>query len=253
VNFFRRKVGLLVFPSAILPLLLLCGIGASLLFQFITAARPVSIYLGYPLKGSRVLIDPGHGGIDPGACYNSVLTEKEIVLAVGLKLKRLLKEAGAEVIMTRETDEDVSRYIPGDHVYRYQRDLKGRVKLINESGADLFLSLHVNHFPDPNIRGAIVFYCQSRPENFLLAQIIQSHINPVVKVNPLPEQYIHQSVKEGDFFVSNYAEIPGVLVEMGFMTSPDDRELLFQNSYQHKLAEALLFGVAEFIYGRKEP
>lgn len=247
---FCKKIRLLVFPPALFPVLLLTAIGAALIMPILAASRPASIYLGFPLKSVRILIDPGHGGIDPGTCHNGAFTEKEIVLAVGLELRRLLKQAGAEVLMTRETDEDISRYIPGDPAYRYQRDLQGRVKLINQSGADLFVSLHIDYIHDPAVRGAIVFYCRSRPENKLLAEIIQKNLNPVVAVNPQPHQFIHQSIREGSYLILNSAEIAGVLVEMGFMSSPDDRALLKQDGYRNKLAQALLIGITEYIYSR---
>ena len=156
------------------------------------------------------------------------------------------------MIMTRERDEDVSRHIPGSEGSRYQRDMNSRVKLINESGADLFVSLHINHIYDPTVRGAIVFYCNSRPENKLLAEAIQKNINPVVAVNPRPDQLIHQNTKEGSYLVLNSSEIPGVIVEMAFMTSPEDRVLLKQERYRKELAQALLIGIAEYIYGRKD-
>lgn len=249
----RGRIKIIVFPSPLILAVLLFCAAILLWLQFFPAVRPASIYYGYPLKGTRILIDPGHGGIDPGAHYEGSITEKEIVLAVGLELRRLLQQAGAEVMMTRETDEDVSRHIPGDPASRYQRDMGGRVKLINESGADLYVSLHINYFHDPSIRGAIVFYNSSRPENKLLAESIQKNINPVVAVNPRPDQYIHQESKVGDYLILNRATIPGVIVEMGFITNPDERELLCQDSYRQKLAQALLIGITEYIYSRKGP
>jgi N-acetylmuramoyl-L-alanine amidase CwlD len=248
----RKRLRILIFPPVLIPLLMLLIIGGWLGFHFFKYSRPAAIYYGYPLKGARILVDPGHGGIDPGSHHNGSFTEKEIVLSVGLELRRLLEQAGAEIIITRETDEDVSRHIPGSEGSRYQRDMKSRVKLINESGADLFVSLHINSIYDPTVRGAIVFYCNSRPENKVLAEAIQKNINPVVALNPGPDQYIHQNTKEGSYLVLNSAEIPGVIVEMAFMTSPDDRELLKQDRFRKKLAQAILVGIAEYIYSRKE-
>ncbi len=248
----RNRLRVLIFPPVLIPLLMLFVIVGLLGLQLLTFSRPATIYYGYPLKSVRVLIDPGHGGIDPGSHHNGSITEKEIVLSVALELRRILEQAGAEVIMTRETDEDVSHHIPGSEGSRYQRDMKSRVKLINESGAELFVSLHINDIYDPTVRGAIVFYCNSRPENKLLAEAIQKNLNPVVAVNPRPDQLIHQKTKEGSYLVLNCAEIPGVIVEMAFMTSPDDRKLLKQDSYRNKLAQAILIGIAEYIYGRKD-
>lgn len=247
-----RGVKLLVLPPYLPPVLLLLALAAAAClscFKLLPAAYPVSVYYGHPLEGLSIVIDPGHGGIDPGVHHDGIFTEREVALAVGLELRRLLERSGAAVTMTRETEDDVSHHLPESAGSRYQRDVEGRVKIINESGADLFVSLHLNSIYDPDVRGAIVFYCGSRPENKALAETIQKNINPVVAAESRPGQYIHQQVKEGSYKILNRAEIPGVIVEMGFMTSPDDRELLKQESYRKKLVRAVFLGIIEYAYG----
>lgn len=213
-----------------------------------TADEQSAMFYGYPLKGIVVAIDPGHGGIDPGTHFNDSFTEKDIVLDVGLRLRRLLEQAGAKVVMTRERDEDTSHYLKDGPGSRYYRDLFGRVKVINESKADFFLSLHVNSIYDPTVRGAIVYYCDRHPQNLPLAEAIQEKINPVVKVNPQREQYIHQNIKIGQYHILRHTDMPGAVVEMGFLTSPDDRYLLRQDEYRQKLAQALFTGVIYYVY-----
>jgi len=247
------KIRLLVIPRGVLPGAAIILLLLAVILKVIPQAEPVSLYYGFPLREVAVVIDPSHGGIDPGAHYEEVL-EKEVCLSVGLELKRLLEQAGARVIMTRTSDRDVSEHYPDDLESRYQRDMKGRLRIINESGADLFVSLHINSFPDPSVRGAIVFYRNNRPENPLLAEIIQRNINPVVNVNPRPGQLIHQKTKEGDYLLTNRAVIPGVIVEMAFITNPDDRALIRQESHRRRLAGAIFLGIVEHIYTlRREP
>lgn len=237
-------------PPGAFPLLALLLLAALSATRLGPEARYAALFYGHPLKGKTVVLDPGHGGIDPGAHHDGEFTEKEVVLAVGLELRRLLEQAGAAVVMTRESDRDVSHHTPGDPATRYQRDMQSRVKIINGSGADLFISIHVNTIHDPNVRGAIAFYREDRPENKRLAEVIHRQINPVVSVNPQPGQYIHQEPKVGNYLLLNCAEIPGIILEMAFMTSPDDRELIARPSYRRKLAEAIFFGLVEYFYGQ---
>lgn len=245
----ESRVKLVLPPPGLFPVLLLLA-AVSMCIFVLPSSRFAAIYYGHPLQGVAVVIDPGHGGIDPGVHHNDTFTEKEVVLSVGLALQRLLEQAGAHVVMTRDTEGDVSHHLPDSAGSRYQRDVNSRIKIINESGADLFVSLHLDSIYDPDVRGAIVYYCGSRPGNKMLAEIIQKNINPVVAVNPLSGQYIHQQIKEGSYKVLNCAEIPGVIVEMGFMTSPADRELLKQQQYREKLAQAVFLGIVEYIYSK---
>ena len=246
-----RKISLLVVPPGIFPLLLLAVLAAAAITMAAPEARFASLYFGHPLKGKMIVLDPGHGGIDPGAHHNGMITEKEVVLDVGLELRRLLEQAGAEVIMTRESDQDVSHHIPGSPLPRHRRDLQGRAKIINQAGAALFISIHINSVDDPDVRGAIAFYSKSRPENKLLADIVQKNINSVVDLNTRPGQLMHRHPKETvDYYILNEAEIPGIILEMGFMTSPDDRELIRRQSYRKKLAQAVFLGIVEYVYTR---
>jgi N-acetylmuramoyl-L-alanine amidase len=247
-----RKIGLLIIPAGTLPLLLLLLFSLAAL-RLIPSTRFTALYYGYPLKGLTVVIDPGHGGIDPGVHFNEEILEKEVVLAVGLDLRRLLEQSGAAVVMTREVDEDVSRHFPESPLDRHQRDVRGRTKIINESGADLFISLHLNSVHDPSVRGPIAFYCNSRPENKLLAELIQKNINPVLTVNAKDHQLIHAHPKEtGAYYILNEAVITGIILEMAFMTSPDDRALLKQDRYRNLLAQAIFMGIAEYFYARTD-
>lgn len=238
----------MVVPPAAGGAVLACAVLLWIGSLFYPAARPVSLYYGRPLKGSVIVLDPGHGGIDSGSHYEGRILEKDIVLAVGLELRRLLSQAGATVIMTRERDEDTSKYIPGDPASRYQRDMHGRLKVINESGADLFISLHLNSFSDPTVRGAIAFYNPGRPDNKILAETIQKQVNPLMASDPKPGQTVHSSPKEGSYFLTNEANIPGIILEMGFMTSPIDREIFTQPRNQGKLSQAIFLGIVEYIY-----
>ncbi len=249
----KNNVYLLIIPPgtvAALFLFILLLLGYA---RFRTPSEQPVLYIGIPLQGSTVIIDPSHGGIDSGSHYQERILEKDISLAVALELNHYLQQAGAKVILTRSTDEDVSRHITDSSMTRYHRDLQGRRKLINESGGDLFISLHVDACADPSIRGAITFYNSSNLDNKCLAECVQQNLNPVVRANPGAGDYFHQNIREGDYYLLNEARIPGVIVEMGFMTSPADRALLIQPNYQKKLAEALFMGLVEYYFSKPPP
>ncbi len=233
--------------------------GAALIIIFLTWAALAyffsparsAIMLGFPLQDTSIVIDPGHGGIDSGVTSHQI-EEKNITLAVGLELGRLLEQVGATVIFTRCRDEDISHLLPEEADSRYRRDIKARVKIINESRADLFISIHIDSCVDPSIRGAIAFYNRKYPENRLLAETVQGHLNPVVSMNARPGEYIHQDIKEGSYYILNEASVPGIIMEIAFMTNPTDRELIVQPGYQVKVAQALFMGLLEYLHTRDQ-
>lgn len=245
----KNTVFLMIIPSGIMAAFFLIALLLGGYARFRPTPGEPTLYLGIPLKGRTVVVDPSHGGIDSGSHYQETILEKDVALAVALRLDHFLRQAGAEVMLTRSTDEDVSRHILDSSISRYHRDLQGRRKLINESEGDLFISLHVDSCPDPTVRGAITFFKNSRPENKFLAECIQRNLNPVVRANPSTGDYFHQTIREGDYYLLNETIIPGVILEMGFMTSPADRELLVHPGYQNKLAEAIFMGLVEYLFG----
>lgn len=240
------KIRLLTIPpGAVGAALVIAFLAWAALAHLFSPARMV-IMLGFPLQGSTVVIDPGHGGIDSGVTSHQI-EEKTITLAVGLELSRLLEQAGAAAILTRSRDEDISHLLPEEVDSRYRRDIKGRVKVINESRPDLFISIHIDSCTDPSVRGAIAFYNRKYPENKLLAETVQRHVNPVAAMNARPGEYIHQEIKEGSYYILNEAQVPGIIMEIAFMTNPTDRELMVQQSYQKKIAQALFMGILEYL------
>ena len=149
--------------------------------------------------------------------------------------------------MTRETDKDVSDLLPNGSDTRHRRDVHGRAKFINESNGDLFVSIHVNSCEDPYTRGAITFFSENNPQSEALAEIIQSYLNAVTKAEPQAGEYFHEKTRAGDFYILLHTDIPGVIVEVGFITSPRDKNLLATDSYRKKLAEAICAGIDSYI------
>ncbi len=239
-----------LWPLLALPALLIIATAVPTLSP---SAVPISLYYGSPLKGITIAIDPGHGGMDSGAHFESLVLEKEIVLEIGLSLRRLLEQAGARAVLTREKDEDLGRYFPNETLPLHRRDIRGRVNLINASGANIALSLHINSIYDSSVRGPITFYVGEDGESKRLAEALQKNLNSIFSNEVKPGQLMHQHPQESNaYYILNETDMPTALLEIGFMSSPDDRKLLTEKQFQKKIARSIFLGVVEYIYSQPE-
>ena len=185
-----------------------------------------------PLTGKVIVIDPGHGKEDPGTSYGKVY-EKDINLAISLYLEKELGSLGAEVILTRDDDYDLSS---PNAVYRKKSDFDNRIKLINESNANLYISIHLNYLSDSRYYGPQVFYANDKK----LAETIQNVMNYDLKGN--------RKVKKipNDTYMFNKLKVNGVLIECGFLSNPNERSLLQKKNYQQKIAKSITKGIIEY-------
>ncbi|MDF2875686.1 MAG: cwlD 3 [Sporomusa sp.] len=187
------------------------------------------------ITGKVVVIDAGHGGIDPGANRPGVL-EKDINLAVALQLKEVLNQYGAKVVLSRQQDVELSPECDNDKIKgRYHRDLMARVEMVEESDADLFISVHANAVKNAKRHGAEVFYYNKSEKGKALANSIQTELCTVTETS--------RSAANADYFVLRRNKIPAVLIEVGYITNIEERQLLQVPEYQRKLAEAIAKGV----------
>ncbi|MTV49057.1 hypothetical protein GJ688_08705 [Heliobacillus mobilis] len=206
-----------------------------------------------PLHGKKILIDVGHGGIDGGANTKDGTLEKTINLHVSLALKQAIEKRGGEVVVNRETDQDLSNLPPNDP-RRYRTDLNNRIDWANQNKGDLLLSLHMNSSSSPNVRGAILLYHPQEPhtpQSKELALVLQKELNSFYSEQAKKgEVYRHQPVS-GDYYVLEYTKLPSVIVEMGFITNDNDRTLFGQKNFQDAIAERIAEGVVR--YFSKDP
>ncbi|PMP84584.1 MAG: hypothetical protein C0174_06915 [Thermodesulfobium narugense] len=185
-------------------------------------------------KNSKIIvIDPGHGGSDPGCVANGV-QEKVATLGVALHLKPILEKMGFKVIMTRETDTDVwgKPNMPGFDAD--ESELQARVNIANENRAALFLSIHFNACADPSIHGTQVYYYT--PQSYRYASIM---INDISKVNPV---YTDRPIRR-PFWVIKYTTMPSILIETDFITNPTVAAQVYDAAYQEKIAQAIAQGI----------
>lgn len=188
-----------------------------------------------PLKNKIIYLDPGHGGVDPGAMYKSI-KEKDINLEISKKLKTALELKGATVYLTRYGDYDLS--VPNT-INRKRSDLSRRSNMINKSNCDMFLSIHLNAESTNTWSGAQVFYDDINENNIKIAKIIQD----------IFRQYLNSKRKykeTNDLYLQKRITRPGVLMELGFLSNSNDRYLLKQNYYQNKLARLVTEGVIKY-------
>lgn len=187
-----------------------------------------------PPPAPRVVVDPGHGGIDGGTCGNG-LKESELNLELARLLRRRLEELGIAVTMTREEDIALS-----DTSHR--EDLQRRVEVINASSPAAFVSVHANWSSDPRRAGALVLYAGEQAQSRRLAQAVQRELNRVQA-----ERGVRHSIDTGDLYLFRHARAPGILVEFGFLSNPVDCRLLRDRAYQSRLVEAVARGMAGYL------
>lgn len=186
-----------------------------------------------PLTGKVFVLDAGHGKEDSGTSYGNIY-EKDINLKIVLELEKELGSLGAEIILTREGDYDLSR---PNATYRKKSDFDNRIKIINESNADMYLSIHLNYLSDSKYFGPQVFYEEN---DKILAETIQKNMNIELKgereIKKIPSHT----------YMYNKLTISGVLIECGFLSNPNERELLQTEEYQRMVAKSIVKGILEY-------
>lgn len=188
------------------------------------------------LIGKVIYIDPGHGGKDPGTIYKNIY-EKNINLEICKKLKIILEEEGAIVYLTRYGDYDLAT---NNAIERKKSDLNNRAKIINKSKADMYISIHLNSIKSSTWRGAQVFYDDVNINNKKIANIMQTTLKKELNTN--------RKVKEiKNMLFNRKTLVPGVLIEVGFLSNPNERYLLQESKYQYKICEAIKKGIIKYL------
>lgn len=180
-----------------------------------------------PLVGKKIVIDPGHGGLDPGVVIDN-LYEKDLNLDISLKLKTHLESLGASIIMTREGDYDLAK---PNAIYRKKSDFNNRIDLINNSSSDAYISIHMNYLNDKSYFGPQVFYTKN---NLNFAKVMQDNINQ------------DREIKKVNTYMYDYLKIPGILIECGFLSNEEEKHLLQDYNYQDQLIQKIGNGLIEY-------
>ena len=189
----------------------------------------------YPLLGKVIYLDPGHGGIDSGTTYQKIY-EKDLNLLLCQKLKEALKLKGAIVYLTRETDKDLAL---NNVKNRKRSDLIGRAYLINKTKPDMYLSIHINHLSQTKYKGMQIFYNSRNKENEIIAESLTKHIKEKTwNIRPYKcnnTYYMYKNIIP-----------PGVLIEVGFLSNPDDRYRLTHEKYQDQIIANIVYALERY-------
>lgn len=194
-----------------------------------------------PLSGKTIVIDPGHGGPDGGAVGKDQTEEKDIALVVSKKIRDFLQQAGALVYLTRETDTDLADEGTKGLSRRKSEDIRNRLKFIHDKDADFFITIHLNAIPSTVWSGAQTFYYPKFDESRHLAQMIQAEI-----IRNL-ENTTRAPLAINGIYLLKYAEVPGSLVEIGFLSNEEEREQLKSEEYQQQMAASIYEGILRYV------
>ena len=200
-------------------------------FSILCFSRVNAMTHDYTLLGKTIYIDPGHGGPDSGAISKNFY-EKEMNLILSKKLGKYLSEKGALVYYTRDGDYDLAK----SKNNRKRNDLYARVKLINNSKCDLYISMHLNASPSRKWNGIQIFYSNVLKENKKVAEVITNTMKENMK-------NVREYKKENSYYMYSKLKVPGVLVEAGFVSNPNDNYKIRQEEYQNILVKNIAKGV----------
>lgn len=197
--------------------------------------------LSYAVANRVIVIDPGHGGVDPGAIGASGTVEKDVNLAISKRLALYLSQAGAAVVLTRQDDADLADAgFKGSLIERKRQDLSRRAAKAREVKADFFISVHCNSDVSPRWRGAQVFYCPTSEESKHLAICVQQELKRVLGNTT-------REAKPAVYFITENTSTPAVIIEVGFLSNPQEESLLADETYQSRLAYAVFSGVVKYL------
>ena len=192
------------------------------------------------LLGKVIYLDPGHGGIDSGTTYKKIY-EKDINLVLCKKLKKLLESIGATVYLTRDTDKDLALHNAKN---RKRSDLISRAYLINKTKPDMYISIHVNYLSNTKYKGLQIFYNNKNKQNELIATSLTKYIKE--KTWNVREPKLNNTY----YMYKNITE-PGVLIEVGFMSNPDDRYRLTHEEYQDKIISNITYSIEKYFQEKR--
>ena len=185
-----------------------------------------------------IVLDAGHGGLDPGKVGVNDVLEKDINLAIVLKLRPLLEDYGFTVHLTRDSDKILG---PANSSRPKRDDMIARVDMVKELNPYFTISIHQNSFPTPSVNGPQVFYYKDSVESATMAQIVQNSLNQYL--NP---QKKREPQANANYYLLTRTPTPTVIVECGFLSNPDEAALLATDAYQQKVAEAVFMGVVSY-------
>lgn len=214
------------------------GMGILLLVCFLALSKEAALVTSQTVKGV-IVVDAGHGGVDPGMVGINGLEEKGINLAIAEKLKGRLEEAGCRVVMTREDDKGL--YEEGTENKKAQ-DMQNRCAVIAREKPLLTVSIHQNSYSDSQVKGPQVFYFEHSAEGQKLALCIQEQLNSQLGI-----ERPRQAKGNTTYYLLKRSEGVLNIVECGFLTNPEEAGKLQDEVYQEQVAAAITDGILQYL------
>lgn len=206
--------------------------------QFVSTVEEHAKRAANTKKGEiTIVVDAGHGGIDPGKVGVNNALEKDVNLAIALKLERYLTENGINVVMTRTDDNGL--YEENDSNKKV-RDMKNRLAIIEEAQPALAVSIHQNSYPDASVCGPQVFYYKDSVKSKDAAELMQTQL-----IRSLKPQKERVAKDNGSYYLLKKTSVPIMIIECAFMSNPTEAALLVQENYQEKVAWAIYMGIMQ--------
>lgn len=213
----------------------LCVVVCSSIVLSSTTAKEIDTI---PSLGITVVVDAGHGGVDPGGIgINTKVKESDLNLEIAFKLSAYLKNMGINVVMTRTNANGLYGLYSSDYK---KRDMQKRKEMIEKHNPDIVVSVHMNRYILSSLRGAQAFYDKNNEQGKKLAESIQHYFHETLASSK-------SEVSIGDYFMLKCSGVASVIAECGFLSNPEDEALLVTNEYQEKVAYAIFCGIVRYL------
>lgn len=235
----RKKSLVLVLTCLVISFALILGIQQSK-----TKIVPV---VSLPVSNKTIVLDAGHGVPDEGAQSSNGTTEAQTNLKITLKVQKLLEQSGATVVLTRSDENAIYDLDKSTLREKKISDIHNRVKIGNESSADIFVSIHLNKIPQEQYWGWQCFYRQNDKQSTKLAKSLQQNLNDAIE-----KENKRVAMKIDNVYIMKHVEIPISIVECGFLSNKEEEKMLLTDEYQDKLAWGIYNGIMDYFHDTKE-
>ena len=199
--------------------------------------------ISLPVTNKIVVLDAGHGYPDEGAESINGISEQKINLMITGKVQNLLEQSGCTVIVTRSDENGIYDATAKTIKEKKVSDIQNRVKIGNESSADIFVSIHLNKIPQSQYYGWQTFYRKNDESSEMLAKIIQQELNSSIQ-----RENKREALPISGKYIVEHIEIPITIVECGFLSNPQEEQLLQQDAYQNQIAWGIYNGIMDYFY-----
>lgn len=225
----------------ILGIVMTCLLVLSILIVVKESAEYVSVLKENGTKETRhtIVIDPGHGGNDPGKVAINSALEKDVNLAIALKLKKYLEQEDMEVVMTRQEDKGLYEETDSN---KKVHDMKNRLAIMEGAKPALVVSVHQNSYPEESVSGVQVFYYRDSAEGKRAALLVQEQM--IATLQPAKER---EAKENSTYYILKKTTVPTIIVECGFLSNREEADRLTFEDYQERVAWAIHLGIMRYI------